>query len=728
MRGAAKLQGSVRHATARAATVAAVGCSTLALFAVTPAHAEPPSLVPAELSQAGVMASRPHVAMDAQGDAVAVWERFNAPTEQWITQSAAQPAGGSWQPAVDLSTEGGQEPEIAMNQQGDAVAVWERGGAIQAAVQAAGGSWQPAVTVFAGDESVNRPEVAIDSQGDAVAVWEQVDSSQDGHEQIESSVMAAGGSWRPPVDISGEGEDANLPEVAVDSEGDAVAVWQRWGAPNNERIQSAVRPVDGAWQPPVDLTVQGEISFEPEVAMDSEGDATAVWEHDDGAALLIQSADMPAGGTWQPTVDLSEAGENAVHPQIAADPGGDAFAVWARNNGSNEIVQGAARPAGEPWQSAANLSEEGENAFEPHVAVDSAGDALAVWEQSIGPRETIEGAARPAGGPWQSAANLSDPERSEEPIEGSQEPQVALSAQDAAAVWLHWNGSDEIVQGASDDTSTPLLQSVAIPATGTEGQPVSFSVAPLDPWSALGSTTWSFGDGSSASGTSVSHTYTATGSYEVALESQNVLGERTSTSGAITIEPAPLEEAAYDNWALAGSLTPSKLGQTITLPQGSTFNGNAQLDRKTGAGTVAGNLSVPAFTASVAGEHRSQLRLAITLTQARALAGVLADSETVPGDETLTVPTQLNLDITAVSASGSNYTVQCNTAEPISLTLQDTLTREQVLEKDWSFTGTTAVPKIRCKHGVRGVVSGALLTKRLSGPASRYALTITAPG
>jgi hypothetical protein len=48
------------------------------------------------------------------------------------------------------------------------------------------------------------------------------------------------------------------------------------------------------------------------------------------------------------------------------------------------------------------------------------------------------------------------------------------------------------------------------------------SVAPLDVWSGLGATSWSFGDGATAGDTRVSHTYAAPGNYNVTATSADV--------------------------------------------------------------------------------------------------------------------------------------------------------------------------------------------------------------
>jgi PKD repeat protein len=61
------------------------------------------------------------------------------------------------------------------------------------------------------------------------------------------------------------------------------------------------------------------------------------------------------------------------------------------------------------------------------------------------------------------------------------------------------------------------------------------SVAPLDVWSALGDTSWSFGDGAKASDTKVTHTYAAPGSYNVTATSADLLANTTTQTRTITI-------------------------------------------------------------------------------------------------------------------------------------------------------------------------------------------------
>ena len=115
-------------------------------------------------------------------------------------------------------------------------------------------------------------------------------------------------------------------------------------------------------------------------------------------------------------------------------------------------------------------------------------------------------------------------------------PQVAFDGLGDALVV--WGNNRNIIRGSTYVVAGPVLNNVSIPAEGTVGQPLTFSVSPLDAWLVGGETSWSFGDGASASGASVTHTYTVAGTYEVTIHSADTLGNITSTSGKVTIAPA----------------------------------------------------------------------------------------------------------------------------------------------------------------------------------------------
>jgi hypothetical protein len=61
----------------------------------------------------------------------------------------------------------------------------------------------------------------------------------------------------------------------------------------------------------------------------------------------------------------------------------------------------------------------------------------------------------------------------------------------------------------------------------------------LDVWSSVASTRWDFGDGTAADGKSVSHGYSAPGSYEVTVSSTDSLNNVSSEKRTVAITAAP---------------------------------------------------------------------------------------------------------------------------------------------------------------------------------------------
>jgi hypothetical protein len=166
-------------------------------------------------------------------------------------------------------------------------------------------------------------------------------------------------AWLAPQDLSAAGQGAYDPQVAVDGQGNAIAVWHRFDAGTNTIVQAAARAAasrrrrryftpkrGGSFGAPQDLSAAGQSASFSEVAVDGRGNAIAVWRRFDGTNTIVQAAVRAAGGSFGAPQDLSAAGQTANDPQVAVDGQGNAIAVWSRSNGTNYIVQAAVRAAG----------------------------------------------------------------------------------------------------------------------------------------------------------------------------------------------------------------------------------------------------------------------------------------------------------------------------------------------------------------------------------------------
>lgn len=509
-----------------------------ALLFVGSASGAPAWLAPQDLSAPGQDASNGDVAVDAEGNAYAVWARYNG--AEYIVQASIRPAGGGWQPPQDLSASGQSavNANVSVNGRGDAVAVWHRSNGVhdvvQAAFRPAGGVWQPAQDLSAVGQTASDGHVAVDSAGNAVAVWLRYNGS---HYVAQATVRPFGGTWQLPAqDLSAAGQNAGSLDMAVGAAGDAIAIWIRSNG-TNAIVQASHRPAGGAWQlPAANLSAAGQSADDPKVALDALGNAVAVWDRSNGTNDIVQASSRPAGAVWQAPENLSAVGQDAASADVDLGSGGNAVAVWRRSNGTNDIVQAAMRAAAGAWEMAKDLSAPGEDAGQARVALNESGNAVAVWRRADGTNYVVQAAARPSGGAWQASPNLSVPK----PYASG--PRIAADpAGNALAVWERRAdiGTTDVIQAAPYDAAGPVLRNVRVPAAAFARQRIAFSVAPFDVWSALGGEPlWMFGDGVNASGLAVRHRYLRGGTYTVTLSLADALANVSTATRMLRVRVA----------------------------------------------------------------------------------------------------------------------------------------------------------------------------------------------
>jgi PKD repeat protein len=123
----------------------------------------------------------------------------------------------------------------------------------------------------------------------------------------------------------------------------------------------------------------------------------------------------------------------------------------------------------------------------------------------------------------------------------SYSPGAGIDAGGDVAVALQVGGVPTSVQVAALDAAGPAVTAFTAPSTGTAGQAVGFGAAATDVWSAVTSYAWSFGDGGTAAGPNVSHTFAQPGSYPVTLTVTDAVGNATSRTATTTVAaPVPV--------------------------------------------------------------------------------------------------------------------------------------------------------------------------------------------
>jgi len=329
------------------------------------------------------------IAVDPLGNETAIWGRRVG--RSWVVQSATRSVGGIWSAPVTLSAAGADSALVAAGPEGNVTAVWllkreeGRRSVVQSATRSAGGSWSAPITLSPPRKAARSPQIALDPQGGATAVWDEGYSGA-----IESSTRSSGGIWSAPVTLSANGVVGGWPQVAVDSQGNATAVWA--GRASNgrriqiqsRRIQTATRPAGGTWSAPVSISTAGHrLVQDPQIAVSPQGEATAIWQRSNGSELVVQGATRPAGGSWSAPVEITTGhGRGGQHLQLVVDSWGNATAIWEGYDsrpGPNFAIQAAKRPRGGAWSRPTDISRWTESLGEPQIAVDPQGSSTAIW-------------------------------------------------------------------------------------------------------------------------------------------------------------------------------------------------------------------------------------------------------------------------------------------------------------------------------------------------------------
>lgn len=343
---------------------------------------------------------RPAVVIGGDGAAYAVWDDMRNGNQTDIYFSRRDPATGLWGANVrvsDPTTRAQWQAAIAIDGADNAYAVWTDGreGNHQAddniyfaKRSASTGVWGTNVRINDDTKgpasSQQTPRIAVNSAGEAAAVW--VDR-RSGRWDIYSSRLPAGSStWTANLRID-DGSDWRrfAPDVAVASDGTLYAVWEADPWTNDQDIYwSKLTPGSSTWSPTEKLSDDPGTAaqYSPRIAVDAAGNVLVAWIDDRTPNSEVRSRRLPAGSsTWEPSILVSDAGADLPSDlALGMAPTGEARAAWSDARGATWDVWGAVySPSSHQWQAATKISD-GQTANEFRAAVATRGShSVALW-------------------------------------------------------------------------------------------------------------------------------------------------------------------------------------------------------------------------------------------------------------------------------------------------------------------------------------------------------------
>ena len=127
-----------------------------------------------------------------------------------------------------------------------------------------------------------------------------------------------------------------------------MAVWSQFdGATFSIYANRYVAGV--GWDTAQLIEAGGSEAYEPRDRIDAGGNVLAVWYQSNGTVYDIHTNRYTAGAGWGAAQVIDTGSEEATNPQIALDADGNAIAVWAQFDGVVHNVVACRYVAGTGW-------------------------------------------------------------------------------------------------------------------------------------------------------------------------------------------------------------------------------------------------------------------------------------------------------------------------------------------------------------------------------------------
>lgn len=341
----------------------------------------------------------PHIALNNNNYAVAVWEGFvfddNTATDYDVIISATRDQNGLWSPVVTIGPNADEldreNPIVAVNDNGLAVAIWHERDTvlgyvkIMASFLPFAGAWSTPYMIQGNIQRFREdsPDVKIDASGNVVVVWKNKDVV--GIDSLyAASYDQSIASWSLPI-LLDQALDFTLPKVAIDiNYGNAVAVWAR----NNNTLYEmmAASFIKGiGWAKPVllDTTTNGSINH-PHVVRDRFGYTTAVWDKQENTISQIYASSLSLRGIWSPPGLLSTSGSYNVinvgldQRPLSVDSQGVVRLIYNAINNNDSVIKSVTK-IGQSWQDPETIFSPDTSTFTHNIGGGVCGFAIALW-------------------------------------------------------------------------------------------------------------------------------------------------------------------------------------------------------------------------------------------------------------------------------------------------------------------------------------------------------------
>ncbi len=385
---------------------------------------------------------------DHHGNAIAIWQDLE--DSFFVIRASSCPAGGEWSPHSTIISQATKldclYPQVALNDAGTVVAIWQEGSGSESRINGAGMLWDhrdewslfPAPLSPPAEVCV-LPQVGIDQDGNCVAVWENVTA-----QQIQASMTASGTPWScPPINIGASHDSVSIsPALAVNPNGIIAIAWEDMELRAQQSlIHVRFGSTTGAWQEAQTLSTLNHFAYAPSIALNETGSALIAWQSDSGeenSELLIQAIHYPEETV--PYTFPKNTG-NMTGAQVGLNENNLGILVWTeKDETTNSLLIRSSLGTWDGttmnWAEIQTPSATTGNFINPSVGLNDQNLLIAVWEIDTPSTNFIQSAVYSLDAPlqWLAPTILGNDT-------GGTQPRIALSnTSHATVIWA----TDEI--------------------------------------------------------------------------------------------------------------------------------------------------------------------------------------------------------------------------------------------------------------------------------------------
>jgi hypothetical protein len=253
---------------------------------------------------------------------------------------------------IETSSQDASETWVAMDNSGNAMAVWRQSDGVDPnpsiwanRYDVVSGSWGTATLIEPNPGFASFPHVGFDNSGNAIVAWYQAFGEGNSSRHIWANRYVVGSGWGTATRVDSSILDAQGPGLSVNGGGNAMAVWRQWddqGIANS--IWANQYDVASGWGTATLIETGSGVADNPDVAMNSSGNAIAVWKQSDGTFDRIYANQYVVGQGWGTATPIENQNGNTDFPKVAMDGNGNAIAVWQQKNsvGANRFASSTA--------------------------------------------------------------------------------------------------------------------------------------------------------------------------------------------------------------------------------------------------------------------------------------------------------------------------------------------------------------------------------------------------